>query len=62
VENNKIVTMAADISFVDGTAFLITVSRRIKFITEEHLQTQIAASLCKHLEWVFGYVHEQNLE
>jgi hypothetical protein len=52
VENNKIVTMAADIFFVNGTAFLITVSQRIKFITGEHLQTQIAGTLCKHLEWV----------
>ena len=33
VEQNKVVTLAADVFFVDGTAFLITVSRRIKFIT-----------------------------
>jgi hypothetical protein len=36
--------------FVDGTAFLITVSRRIKFVMAEHLQqVRMATSLCKHL-------------
>jgi hypothetical protein len=41
--------MAADIFFVDGTAFLITVSWRIKFIMAEYLQVRMATSLCKHL-------------
>jgi hypothetical protein len=49
VEQNKVVTMAADVFFVDGTAFLITVSRQIKFITMEHVQVQTATSLSKHL-------------
>ncbi len=49
VQNNKVVTMAADIFFVDGTAFLITVSWRIKFVTAEHLQVRTVTSLCKHL-------------
>ncbi len=31
VEVNAAVTLAADVFFVDGTAFLMTVSRRIKF-------------------------------
>jgi hypothetical protein len=49
VQNNKVVTMVADAFFVDGTAFLITVSWRIKFVTAEHLQVRMATSLCKHL-------------
>jgi hypothetical protein len=52
VQNNKIVTMAADVFFVDETVFLITVLRRIKFITVEHMQVRMASSLCKHLERV----------
>jgi hypothetical protein len=49
VEQNKVVTMAADVFFVDGTAFLITASQRIKFITAEHVQVRTATSLSKHL-------------
>jgi hypothetical protein len=49
VEQNKVVTLAADVIFVDGTAFLITVSRRIKFITAEHVQVRTVTSLSKHL-------------
>ena len=37
VEQNKMVTLAVDVFFVDGTAFLMTISRRIKFITAEHV-------------------------
>jgi len=43
VEQNKVVTLAADVFF------LITVSRRIKFITAEHVQVRTATSLSKHL-------------
>ena len=49
VEQNKVVTLAADVFFVDGTAFLITVSQRIKFITAEHVQVRTATNLSKHL-------------
>jgi hypothetical protein len=52
VQNNKVVTMAVDIFLVDGTAFLVTVSWRIKFVTAEHLQVRTATSLCKHLDRV----------
>jgi acetolactate synthase regulatory subunit len=34
---------------VDGTAFLLTVSRRIKFVTAEHLTVRAALSLSKHM-------------
>ncbi len=49
VEQNRIVTMAADVFFVDGTAFLVTLSRRIKFITMEHVPVRTAISLSKHI-------------
>jgi hypothetical protein len=49
VEQNSIVTMAADVFFVDGTAFLVTLSRRIKFITVEHVPVRTAISLSKHI-------------
>jgi hypothetical protein len=45
-------TLAADVFFVDGTAFLLTVSRRIKFVTAEHLPTRTAVSLSKHMKRV----------
>ncbi len=37
VKANLIVTLAADVFFVDGTAFLLRVSTRIKFVTAEHV-------------------------
>jgi hypothetical protein len=38
--------------FGDGTAFLITISRRIKFVTAEHVPVRTAKSLAKHLDQV----------
>ncbi len=52
VERNKIVTFVADVFFVDGIAFLLMVSRNIKFITAEHVATRTAKSLSRHLEHV----------
>ena len=52
VQANKRMTLAADVFFVDGTAFLLTVSRRIKFLTAEHLPTRTAVSLSKHMKQV----------
>ncbi len=52
VEQNEIVTMAADVFFVDGMAFLVTLSRRIKFITVEHVLVRTAISLSKHITHV----------
>jgi hypothetical protein len=49
VEQNGIVTMAADVFFVDGTAFIFTLSRWIKFITVEHVPVRTATSLSKHI-------------
>ncbi len=50
VEHNKMVTLAANIFFVNGTAFLMTVSRQIKFITAEHVPVRTAKSVAKHID------------
>jgi hypothetical protein len=50
VERNRIITMAADVFFVDGTAFLITLSRNVKFITAKHTPVRTAKALVKHIE------------
>jgi len=52
VDANKIVTLAADVFFVDGTAFLLTMARRIKFVTAEHVPVRTALSLSKHMKRV----------
>ncbi len=52
VDANKVITLAADVFFVDGTAFLLTISRRIKFVTTEHVPVRTALSLSKHLKRV----------
>jgi hypothetical protein len=51
-ETNGVVTMVANIFFVDGMVFLIMVSWHIKFITAEYFQVRTVRSLCKHLERV----------
>ena len=52
VQQHKLVTLAADVFFVDGTAFLMTISRRIKFITSEYVPMRTAKSLAKHIDRV----------
>jgi hypothetical protein len=52
IERNKAVTLAADVFFVDKTAFLLTVSRQIKFITAEYVATRTAKNLTTHMERV----------
>ena len=52
IEANKVITLAADIFFVDGTAFLMTVSRRLKFVTTEHVPVRTATQLSKHIKRV----------
>ncbi len=49
VAANKTVTLATDVFFVYGTAFLLTVSRRIKYVTAEHVPVRMALSLSKHM-------------
>ncbi len=52
IEANKVITLAADVFFVDGTAFLLTVTRRIKFGMAEHVPVRTVTSLSKHLKQV----------
>ena len=52
VEWNRIITMAVDVFFVDGTAFLIRLSRNVKFIMAEHTLVCTAKALVKHIERV----------
>jgi hypothetical protein len=52
VEQNKIVTLAAEVFFIDGKAFLLSVLRQIKFITVEHVATRTGKRLSKHLTQV----------
>ncbi len=52
VEANSKAMLAMDVFFVDRTAFLLMVSRRIKFVTAEHVPIQMAKCLGKHLKRV----------
>ena len=52
VDAKKAITLAADIFFGDGTAFLLTVAQRIKFVTAEHVPVRTALSLSKHMKRV----------
>jgi hypothetical protein len=52
VEANKVITLAADVFFVDGTPFLLTVGRHLKFVTAEHVPVWTATSLSKHIKRV----------
>ena len=52
IDCNKMVTLAADVFFVDGTGFLMTVSRNIKFIMAEYVATHTAKNLSIHMDRV----------
>ncbi len=52
VEANKVITLVAEVFFVDGTAFLLTIGRRLKFVTAKHVPVQTATSLSKHIKRV----------
>jgi hypothetical protein len=52
VEANAAVMLATDVFFVDGTAFLMTVLRRIKFVMAKHVPVRTAARLSKHMHQV----------
>ncbi|KAL7531043.1 hypothetical protein ACHAXR_006172, partial [Thalassiosira sp. AJA248-18] len=52
--SNRVVTLAADVFFVDNIPFLLTVSRKIKFVTAEHTPVKTAKQLTKHLKRVLN--------
>ena len=52
IDRNKTVTLAADVFFVDGTGFLMPVSKNIKFITAEYVTTLTAKNLSIYMDRV----------
>ena len=48
VSRHKFISKAADVFFVDGIAFLLTVPIKLKFVTVEHTTVRTAKSLVKH--------------
>ena len=44
--------MAADVFYVHGIAFLLTVSTKLKFVTVEHIPVCTAKLLVKHIKRV----------
>ncbi len=47
---NKMIMLAGDVFLVDGTAYLLTVARQIKFVMAEHVPVRTAFRLSKHLK------------
>ena len=52
VSRHKFISMAADVFFVDGIAFLLTVAIKLKFVTLEHIPVRTAKSLVKNIKRV----------
>ena len=52
VSRHKFISMAADMLFVDGIAFVLTVARKLKFVTVEHTLVCTANSPVKHIKRV----------
>jgi hypothetical protein len=49
LEENKLITLAADMFFVDGMVYLLMVARQNKFVTMKDVPVRTALSLSKHL-------------
>jgi len=49
---NKHLTLAANVFFVDGLPFLLTLLRRVKFVTSEHCPVRTAVALATHMKKV----------
>ena len=50
---NKFVTLTADVRFVNGVPFLVTLSRKIRLFAVKFLPSCTAAQLSSHLTKVF---------
>jgi hypothetical protein len=60
IKANKVITLVADVFFVDKTMFLLTATRRIKFVMMEHAPVRTVTILSKHLKQVlevYGHAH-----
>ena len=49
VSRHKFISMAADVFFFNGIAFLLTVARKLKLVTVENTPARTAKSLVKHI-------------
>ena len=45
-------TLVADVMFVNNIAFLVTLSRGVKFVTAEHVKSRTAKQLAKSIKRV----------
>ena len=52
VSRHKLISIAADVFFVDGIEFLLTVAIKLNFVTVEHTPVCTAKSLVKHIKRV----------
>ena len=52
VSRHKCISISADVFFVNGIEFLLTVAIKLKFITVEHTLVCTAKSLAKHIKRV----------
>ena len=52
VSRHKFISIEADVFFVDGISFLLTVAIKLKFVTLEHTPVSTAKSLVKHIKRV----------
>ena len=52
VSRHKFISVAADVFFFDGIAFLLTVAIKLKFVTVERTPVCTAKSLVKHIKLV----------
>ena len=55
VSRHKCISMAADVFFVNGIAFLLTVAIKLRFLTVEHTPVRTAKSLVKHIKCVLQF-------
>ena len=52
VSRHKLISIAADVFFVNGIVFLLTVAIKLKFVTVEHTPVRTDKSLVKHIKRV----------
>ena len=54
---HQVVTLTSDVMFANRVAFLVTLSRKIKLATAEHVPTRTAALLSSTLNKIFSYIN-----
>ncbi len=52
------VTLAADVMFVNGASFMVTISRKIRLRTAEHISTHTTESLINSLNMLLTFMQE----